>query len=123
MNAVGLYQVAASRDDPPGRARARGSAVDAAHVHYGEVGLDGSGQLVTSGLYGWTLVVTGQGASVAEAKAAAYANARGVTAPNLRYRLDIGDRLIHGQLAEVERLGFLASANVQARSQGSRSTC
>jgi len=110
-------------DEPVGLPVLIDEAVDAAHVHYGEVGLDGSSQLVTSGLYGWTLVVTGRGASVAEAKAAAYANARGVTAPNLRYRLDIGDRLIHGQLAEVERLGFLASANVQARSQGSRSTC
>jgi phosphoribosylamine--glycine ligase len=83
-------------------------AVDPAHVHYGEVGLDASGQLVTSGLYGWTLVVTGDGAGVAEAKAAAYARIRSIGVPNLRYRLDIGDRLLNGQLAQIERLGFLA---------------
>ena len=33
---------------------------DRSHLHYGEVGLAG-GNLVTSGLYGWTMVVTGVG--------------------------------------------------------------
>jgi phosphoribosylamine--glycine ligase len=77
------------------------------HFHFGEVGLDADGQLVTSGLYGWTMVVTGAGTSIADAKAAAYRRAERVTTPNLRYRRDIGDRLIAGAFAEVERLGHL----------------
>ena len=78
-----------------------------AHFHYGEMGLDASGQLVTAGLYGWTMVVTGTGASVAAARAAAYANLARAVVPNGRWRLDIGDRLIAGDLARVERLGLL----------------
>ena len=74
--------------------------VEADHLHWGEVGLAPSGpaagRLVTSGLYGWTAVVTGTGPSVAEARTAAYARARRVRAPNLRYRLDIGDLLATG---------------------------
>ena len=37
---------------------------DRRHLHYGEVGLE-DGELVTSGIYGWTMVVTGVGASIA----------------------------------------------------------
>jgi phosphoribosylamine--glycine ligase len=65
---------------------------DPASVHLGEVGLDGS-QLVTTGLYGWTAVVTGTGHSVTQAKASAYEVAAKVQAPNLRYRHDIGDKM------------------------------
>jgi phosphoribosylamine--glycine ligase len=80
--------------------------LEARHIHYGEVGLDAAGQLVTSGLYGWTLVVTGLGDTVSAAKADAYRRAPGVTVPNLRYRTDIGERLLSGQLAQVRRLGW-----------------
>jgi phosphoribosylamine--glycine ligase len=76
------------------------------HLHYGEVGLAGR-QLVTTGIYGWTMVVTGRGRSIAAAKDAAYDLAKRVYVPNGRYRLDIGDRLIAGGVAEVERLGLL----------------
>jgi phosphoribosylamine--glycine ligase len=79
--------------------------LDRNHLHYGEVGLDAAGRLVTSGLYGWTLVVTGQGATIADAQARAYCNARGVFTPRARYRLDIGDRLIARDHAELQRLG------------------
>jgi phosphoribosylamine--glycine ligase len=79
---------------------------DRANLHYGEVGLAG-GQLATSGLYGWTLVVTGTGPTIAAAKAKAYALAARVRTPNLRYRLDIGDRLIGGDWAKLEALGLL----------------
>jgi phosphoribosylamine--glycine ligase len=34
------------------------TAEERAHLHYGEVGLE-QGELVTSGIYGWTMVVTG----------------------------------------------------------------
>jgi phosphoribosylamine--glycine ligase len=80
---------------------------DRRHLHYGEIGQDGD-RLVTSGLYGWTMVVTGTGASIEAAKAAAYRRAGAVSIPNLRYRLDIGDRLIAGDYARLERLGHLA---------------
>lgn len=81
-------------------------AADRKHLHFGEVGLI-DGQLVTSGLYGWTMVATGVGVDIATAQRHAYRVAGGVFAPNLRYRLDIGDKLIAGDLAGVERLGLL----------------
>ncbi len=76
------------------------------HLHYGEVGLE-AGQLVTSGMFGWTMVVTGVGPDVAAAKERAYDLAARIFTPNLRYRLDIGDRLIAGDFSRLERLGLL----------------
>ena len=40
---------------------------DRGHLHYGEVGMK-EGQLVTTGAYGWTMVVTGTGSSVQSAR-------------------------------------------------------
>jgi phosphoribosylamine--glycine ligase len=77
------------------------------HYHFGEVGLDRSGQLVTSGLYGWTMVVTGVGPSIADAQREAYVRAGRVFTPNARYRLDIGDRLMAGDFRRVQELGLL----------------
>jgi phosphoribosylamine--glycine ligase len=82
--------------------------LDPMHLHLGEVGLRSSG-LVTAGLYGWTAVTTGTGTTVAEAKVAAYANAAKVRAPNLRYRLDIADALINGELERLSKWGWLKS--------------
>jgi phosphoribosylamine--glycine ligase len=79
---------------------------DRANLHYGEVGMAG-GTLVTSGVYGWTLVVTGRGPDIAAARRHAVALADRVFTPNLRYRRDIGDRLLAGDLARVEALGLL----------------
>jgi phosphoribosylamine--glycine ligase len=76
------------------------------HIHFGEVGLDG-GKLVTSGLYGWTLVVTGAGLTIAAARDSAYRLADQVFIPNLRFRRDIGERLIARDFARVEALGLL----------------
>jgi phosphoribosylamine---glycine ligase len=81
-------------------------AEDLRHIHYGEVGLQ-QGQLVTSGAYGWTLVVTGTGDSIEAARQRAHALAARVTIPNVRYRTDIGARLVAGDFARVERLGLL----------------
>ena len=81
--------------------------IDFGHYHYGEVGADVAGQLVTSGLYGWTMVVTGTGATVADAKAASYRNLDRVFVPHGRYRLDIGDRLIDRDWARLEQLDLL----------------
>jgi phosphoribosylamine--glycine ligase len=82
------------------------SPADRANLHYGEVGLDPGGQLVTSGIYGWTMVVTGTGATIPDSQTRAYALADRVLVPNLRYRRDIGDKLIAADLARVEALGL-----------------
>jgi phosphoribosylamine--glycine ligase len=76
------------------------------HLHYGEVGLR-DGQLVTSGAYGWTMVVTGTGRTVQDARDRANQLADRVIIPNARYRRDIGDRLASTDLARVINLGLL----------------
>jgi phosphoribosylamine--glycine ligase len=81
--------------------------IEPKHLHWGEVSLV-EGQMLTAGLYGWTAVVTGTGASIEVARAAAYARAARVQAPNLRYRLDIGERVMGGQLGQLSNLGWLA---------------
>jgi phosphoribosylamine--glycine ligase len=82
------------------------TAEDVDNIHYGEIGLVAD-ELVTSGLYGWTLVVTGLGSTIAIAQAAAYDRIEKITIPNTRYRLDIGDRLISGDYRELDALGLL----------------
>ncbi|MFI4950851.1 MAG: hypothetical protein ACHP7A_07410 [Caulobacterales bacterium] len=77
------------------------------HFHFGEVGLDEHGQLVTSGLYGWTMVVTGVGPTVPSARRAAYGNTAKIFAPNARYRLDIGERLMSRDMERLRRLGHI----------------
>jgi phosphoribosylamine--glycine ligase len=84
-------------------------ADDDCHIHYGEVGLVDSA-LATSGLYGWTMVVTGTAPTVAQAREAAYRRVNKVVVPNGRYRLDIGERLIARDYQRVERLGLLDPA-------------
>lgn len=85
------------------------SAGDRRNLHWGEVGLDGD-QLVTAGYHGWTLVVTGTGATIGVAQDEAYRLARRVVVPNVRYRNDIGAKLIAKDFADVERLGLLDDA-------------
>jgi len=65
------------------------SAEDDAHLHYCEVALS-EARLVTSGVIGDLMIVTGRGATVETAQAAAYSLASRVVVPNLRYRNDIG---------------------------------
>jgi phosphoribosylamine---glycine ligase len=79
---------------------------DRRHLHYGEVGLE-QGELVTSGIYGWTMVVTGTGPTIRIAQENANRLADRAVIPNVRYRRDIGGRLIAGDYARVERLGLL----------------
>jgi phosphoribosylamine--glycine ligase len=83
------------------------SAADLANLHYGEIGLE-DGRLVTGGLYGWTLVVTGIGPDIAAARSAAYALAGRIFVPGMRYRLDIGDRLIASDYEAVAGLGLFS---------------
>ncbi len=82
---------------------------DRRNIHWGEVGLDG-GEMVTAGYHGWTAVVTGTGLDIPSAQGRAYALADRMVVPNLRYRRDIGDKLVGGALARVEALGLLDPA-------------
>ena len=82
---------------------------DRANLHYGEVGLE-EGVLVTAGYHGWTLVVTGVGPTIRQAQEQAYALADRVVVPNVRYRRDIGDKLVSADLARVAALGLLDEA-------------
>jgi len=77
-----------------------------AGLHLGEVALQ-HGRLVTSGVIGYTMVATGVGSTVAEAKREAYALARRVYVPNLRYRNDIGDSFVRSGERRLRELGYL----------------
>jgi phosphoribosylamine---glycine ligase len=79
---------------------------DLKNLHFGEMGLS-DGQLVTAGYHGWTMVVTGTGLCIADAQEEAYRLAERVVMPNLRYRNDIGAKLVGGDYAAVESLGLL----------------
>jgi phosphoribosylamine--glycine ligase len=93
------------------------SAADLCNIHFGEVGIDG-GRLVTSGLYGWTMVVTGTGPDIAAARNAAYERAGRVFVPGVRYRLDIGERLIASDYDAVAGLGLFSDPAGAADSAG-----
>ena len=59
-------------------------------------------------LYGWTMVVTGTGADDSgSASSGPTASRIACVIPNVRYRRDIGDRLMAGDFERVEALGFL----------------
>jgi phosphoribosylamine--glycine ligase len=82
------------------------SEEDRQNLHWAEVDeLDG--QLVTSGIVGYTAVATGAGASVSEAQERAYTLARKVLVPNLRYRNDIGDTFRNADHARLRAWGYL----------------
>lgn len=81
------------------------SEEDRAGIHLGEVGLQG-GELVTTGLYGWTMVVTGVAPSIAAANEKACNLASRVHVPNMRYRRDIGQR-VASEYGRLEKLGVL----------------
>jgi phosphoribosylamine---glycine ligase len=82
------------------------STAERANVHFGEVGLS-NGVLVTSGANGYTLVVTGTGATIEAARDAANALADKVVVPNGRYRRDIGQKLIEGEFDKIRALGLI----------------
>jgi phosphoribosylamine--glycine ligase len=58
-------------------------------------------------MVGQGMVATGRGDSVETAQRQAYALAERVVVPNLRYRIDIGDRFLRRVRAEMDRLGLL----------------
>jgi phosphoribosylamine--glycine ligase len=79
---------------------------DRDHLHYGEVTMR-NGQLTTAGMIGYTMVVTGLGATIEEARRDAYARVDKVVIPNVRYRNDIGARLIDRDMKRLEQLGWI----------------
>jgi phosphoribosylamine--glycine ligase len=82
------------------------TAADHAALYFAEVERRGE-HLVTSGNTGYVGVATGTGASVTEAKNAAYALAGKVVLPNLRYRTDIGERVERSDLRRLAEWGWL----------------
>jgi len=75
-------------------------------LHYGEVDTR-DGQLVTAGMIGYIMVVTGIADSIESARRIAYERVRKAVIPNARYRNDIGVRLIEHDMAEMQRLGLI----------------
>ncbi len=75
-------------------------------LHYGEVAM-ANAQLVTAGMVGYIMVVTGLGESVEAAREEAYGRVKKVVIPNCRYRNDIGLRFIDEDCASMRKLGLL----------------
>lgn len=76
-------------------------------LHFAEVALDASGQLVTSGVQGYLMVATGTGPTVQTAQKSAYRLAERVFVPNVRYRTDVGASFLSHGRAQLAQLGFL----------------
>lgn len=86
------------------------SGAEMDHIHYWEVARSKT-QLVTAGILGQVMVVTGTGADIATARGATYRLAARVVVPNLRYRTDIGERVAASDLAVLIRLGLFTAAD------------
>jgi phosphoribosylamine--glycine ligase len=85
------------------------AASERRHLHFAEVGKQ-EGELVTAGMHGWTMIVTGIGDTVGAARDKAYDLADRVVIPNVRYRRDIGVKLETQELARLQQLGFFGGA-------------
>ena len=79
---------------------------DRRNLHFGEVEL-ANDRWITSGSIGYILVVTGIGATIDDAKFDAYARVSKVIIANMRYRNDIGDKLIATDLDRLRKLGCI----------------
>jgi len=77
-----------------------------AHYHLHDVRLQ-DGHLLGRRRTGYVMCVTGTGATVEAAQAAAAERARNVFAPNMRWRTDIGDRFLRGEGERLRRFGWL----------------
>jgi phosphoribosylamine--glycine ligase len=75
-------------------------------LHFGEVTMR-DGQLRTAGMIGYTMVVTGVGTTIEEARREVYKRVDKVVIPNGRYRNDIGVRLIETDWARLAGLGWV----------------
>jgi phosphoribosylamine--glycine ligase len=79
---------------------------DCRSLHYGEVDMR-DGQLVTAGMIGYIMVVTGVADSIEAARDVTYRRVRKVVIPNSRYRNDIGVRLMERDMGEMRGLGLV----------------
>jgi phosphoribosylamine--glycine ligase len=79
---------------------------ESGNLHFAEVAWQ-HGRFVSSGMTGYIGVATGIGTTVEQACDRARALAHKVVVPNLRYRHDIGARVIERDLAGLKALGFV----------------
>ncbi len=82
------------------------TTAESKNLHFAEVAWRHD-RMVSSGMTGYIGVATGIGATVEQACDQARALARKVVVPNLRYRNDIGRRVIERDLAGLKALGFV----------------
>jgi phosphoribosylamine--glycine ligase len=80
---------------------------DREHLHFNEVTLRND-QLVTAGMIGYTMVVTGLGSTIEESRRAAYERVGKVVIPNMRYRHDIGLNLVNHDWEKLQQLGIVS---------------
>ncbi|HZJ01047.1 MAG TPA: phosphoribosylglycinamide synthetase C domain-containing protein [Gemmatimonadaceae bacterium] len=79
---------------------------DKSELHFGEVTMK-DGELQTAGMVGYTMVVTGVGTTIEEARHTVYERVDKVVIPNARYRNDIGVRLIDHGWAKLTETGWV----------------
>jgi phosphoribosylamine--glycine ligase len=82
------------------------AAEDAEGFHLVDVRREG-GQLLAMRRSGHPMIVSGVGATVEAARAAAMARAERVVIPELRWRRDIGERFLAGDAARLRALGWI----------------
>ena len=93
-------------DDPPVFFHRPPSPAEQPYYHYVDMRQEGA-QLLAHRRSGHVMIVTGTGPSIPLAQAAAVARARNVVVPDLRWRSDIGDRVLHGEQDQLRGLGWL----------------
>ena len=93
-------------DDPPVFFHHPPDPSEQPHYHYVDMRQDGT-QLLAHRRSGHVLIATGTGVTIPLAQAAAVARARNVVVPDLRWRSDIGDRVLHGEQDTLHALGWL----------------
>ena len=96
-------------DNPPVFFHAPPGGEEAVHYHFADMRRVGD-QLHAHKRTGNAMVVTGIGADVRAAQAAATARARNVVIPDLRWRADIGERFLAGEESRLRALGWLPPA-------------
>ena len=87
--------------------------IDQQNLHFNEVATINN-QLVTSGMTGNIATAVGVGSTIEDARQQAYQLATKVILPNVRYRQDIGAKLILGDLQQLMDWGYIDFATANA---------
>ena len=87
--------------------------IDQQNLHFSEVATINN-QLVTSGMTGNIATAVGVGSTIEDARQQAYQLATKVILPNVRYRQDIGAKLISGDLQQLIDWGYIDFATANA---------